>query len=173
MAAGSPSPAACMVACTPRSGSSYAGRQQRRRRGQPPHRGQLPEPARRSSCACHAEGTESVPRQCTRGHQLLPGLKGRGAARGTQHPAAGNCRGTSPFQDSAVPAAEAQPRMAEPEKLQERFFCRAAAEDRQAGATSPNCCFLQFFAGVRWVLAPPMPASSPRSRGTPPADISA
>lgn len=134
-------------------------------------------PSRRAggpSARRRTEGTESVPRQHTRGHQLLLGLKGRGAARGTQHPGAGERRGMSLCQDGAVPAAVFQPCMAEPKKLQGRkFFCRAAAEDCQAGATSPNCCFLQFFAGMRWVLAPPMPASSPRSRGTPQTDVPA
>jgi len=109
-----------------------------------------------------AEGTASVPRQRARGHQLLPGLKGRGAARGMQHPAAGKCRGTSPCRHGAVPAAE-------PEKLRgTRFFCRAAAELAQGRGASPNRCFLQLFAGVRCVLAPLTPASSPRS---PQADV--
>lgn len=102
--------------------SSCAGHQQRQRWGQPPKRGQsMSWCAGRPRARC-TEGTESVPRQCTRGHQLLPGLKGRAAAWGTQHPATGKCRGMSLCLDSAVSAARAQHRMAEPEKLQRRSF---------------------------------------------------
>lgn len=72
--------------------------------------------------ARRAEGTESVPRQRTRGHQLLPGLKGRGAARGTRHPGAGERRGMSPCQDGAVLAAAARPCTAEPEGLRRKVF---------------------------------------------------
>lgn len=164
-----PSPAACMVARTPRSArhapthpvpaASSAGVRDSH-------------PSRRAGRPRRAEGMESVPRQRTRGHQLLPALKGRGAAWGTQHARAGERRGTSPHQDNAVTAAVVQPRTAEPEKGSGgRFSCAATAEDRQAGAARLNRCFLQLFAGVKQVLAPPMSANRSSSSWTLQADI--
>lgn len=108
----------------------------RQRGGQPPNRGQPTSWCAGRPCACRAEGTDSVPRQCPRGHQLLPGLKGRAAAWDTQHPATGKCRGTSLCLDSAVPAARARHHMVEPEKLQGSFFSMAAAEDWQIGTSN-------------------------------------
>lgn len=67
----------------PGTRSSCASRQQRRSSGDSHPAGHGRPRAR------HAEGTESLPRQRTRGQQLLLGLKGRGAAWATQHPTAG------------------------------------------------------------------------------------
>lgn len=176
MGHGSPSPAACMVARTPRSArrapthpvpaASSAGVGDSHPMGDS-------HPSRRAGRPRRAEGTESVPRQRTHGHQLLPGLKGRGAAWGTQHPWAGERRGTSPHQDSAVPLPRFSPAQLSQKGSRGRFSCGATAEDGQAGAARLNRCSLWLLAGVKWVLAPPILANSSSSSWTPQADIPA